>query len=265
MQSNKMKILTRQHKWVDVTFNPNKGYVEDTEGTVYCETDMLAVENDVRSKYVRCMNCGKYVLNTPTALQAHRDLSTTSDACLTCHRLSMANTQRIKSTYTKQEDGTYVVTDKTKCKLICRNGGYGNSVDINSEQARSRCIYVGCRTADMAPFTSIFMNYPGVLDELATVDALDPSVWTYDHKYGNMHCFRATSRYKVRAYVYPTGIIGYFIYTTRNSDYKFLYSKKYQKIIWELSDQYRDNHHNISANVKTQLARLVADVYNKEN
>lgn len=259
---NKMKILTSELRWVDATFDTQRGQIVDLNGNRIRERKIISIENDVRGKYVQCRHCHTYILNTPKSLQEHRALSSSKEACFKCSQMVEHDRSVIKQSYVQQEDGSYVSSTKATCGLVCTYSYRAH--DIDSDSARTHCRYAGCSSATVQPFEDVFTKYPGVFDELATADALDGNVWKYEEKSGDHYIFRAVSRYNIKAYVRKEGIIDLFTYSSRYTRYIFKYSKTYNKLFWLDDDNYTESC-SVSGNVKSQLLKLVSEIYNKEN
>lgn len=259
---NKMKILTRNFQWIDAVFDTSNGAIRDENCNAIRESAIIAIDNDVRSQYVICQNCGSIIRNTAKELEAHKALSDSSAACFECPAMREMGVDLLKRTYTLQEDGTYVSLTKTKCSLACSKGWC--SVPIDSDEARERCQYRGCKTATASPIQDIFTKFPGIFDELATADALDPAVWTYVDMGRNYYKFKASSRYNLTVSIHKTGIISHFTYTSRYRQHDFMYSKRYNRFFWIDDYNYTENC-SVSQNVQTQLLKIVAAIYNKEN
>lgn len=259
-----MKILTRDFQWVDATFNWQVGRIVKSDGNAINESHIIAIDDDTRNKYVICSNCGKVIRNTPKAIQAHKALAETSDKCFDCPHMRERNNVVLKNSYTPQADGTYILSTKQQCNLVCTRGFRTPYYDINSETSQENCIYKRCATSSMTNIEDTFTRYPGAFEDMATVDAIDTSKWTLNDTSGNFYSFKASSRFNLTAYVHNTGIISHFEYVSRYTSYKFRYSKKYNQLFWFDNSTYSTSY-GISQNTQTQLLKLVAAIYNKEN
>ena len=257
-----MKILTRDFQWVDATFNWQVGRIVKSDGNAINESHIIAIYDDTRNKYVICNNCGKVIRNTPKAIQAHKALAETSDKCFDCPHMRERNNVVLKNSYTPQADGTYISSVKQQCNLVCVRGFRDR--DINGEAAKDNCIYKRCATSSTTSIEDTFTRYPGAFEDMATVDAIDTNKWSLIGNSDTFYAFKAASRFNLTAYVHNTGIVSHFRYISRYTSYEFRYSKKYNQLFWFDNSTYSTSC-GISQNIQTQLLKLVAAIYNKEN
>lgn len=237
-EKKQMRIFDRDtFTWLDAKFDPTTGYIT-VRGNEKRIADIIAIENDSRVKYVRCTKCGAYVRNTKKYLAEHAARGSNSKACLSCPRMRLANIQQSHTSFVKNEDGTYSKTEKAKCDLIC--GQTRNNYKIDSTEARGVCMYRQCSADTLKPIDDVFLKYPGLFDDMATVDDLGEKNWKFGYNYGKYSKFVYTGRYNLEVYVAKVGIINYFSWDYRNSTYNIMYSSKYDKLFLFDYDRYRE-------------------------
>lgn len=261
-----MKILlANSFKWVDAHFDTNKGIVVCNEYPYGVkDSQIIAIKDDERRKYVYCTHCRTWVKNTKVAIKTHKEQANSSQSCLTCHYLSKANDSLQTTKYVLQPDGTYKVTTVNRCNLVC-NYTWRSRPDINSSEARNQCRYSGCETAKLNKPTDFFSRYPNVFSKILTVDALNSEKWslshisdsciTYKHKSMNLYAFTTCN-----------GFIQSFRYVYRSSAYEFRYSAKYQTIFWmDATDYTKIKPHRITDNVENKIQQIMSQLYKEEN
>ena len=259
-----MKVLLREsYKWIDAKFEPSKGIITTTEGDKIDEAAIVSIEDDDRKKYVRCVACNEIILNTKKAIEAHNKKCETSKTCLTCNYLRRGSTALKNEKYVQNDDGTYMLTTKMQCKLFC--GLRYSSLDINSKDARRTCKYAGCKSTVPVPIEDTFTKFPEAFNQVATVDALDPKNWTFDNAKSNIF-YKAKRTYNLLAEINEFGIIKCFVYMYRGYSYRFVYSKKYDKIFWMQYGNYREKSPiSMLSSRAENIKKLVSEIYTKEN
>lgn len=263
-----MKALLRSnYQWIDVKYNPSNGCIVGADDVPLADGDIIATEDDERSKYVKCAGCGEILRNTKKNISEHISKGESSESCLKCAYMRIANQTIENNRYTLNPDGTYTATIKSKCKLTC--GLTYRGMDINDDRARSNCKYTHCKEKGVVTFDSVFVKYPNVFDDVITVDALDFRKWKFYSKSSARCTYKAKARFNLYAMVNSMGIIEYFRYSYRSYNADFMYSKKYNKIFWMSRSGYDENISRYGISVtdtrKQELLSMVSDIYNKEN
>jgi hypothetical protein len=259
-----MKVLLRsdyawhEAKWNTVTncFNVD-GNIESINSI-----NIVSIKDDDRNKYVKCKNCGETVLNTPSAIKKHYELSKSSAACLTCKSCRRRDTTTVSEKLTENDDGSYSITTKTNARLECRHS-YWNYHDINSQEARKICKYHDCEASGMDTYKDIFSKYPGIFDDILTIDVLIKKKWELISRENDGYCtFKIPISFNLYAVTTPHGFIDYFYYKYRNSHFQFRYSPKYTKAIWlKWSDYQELRPIEISDTTFEKITKKVIELY----
>ena len=195
----------------------------------YGNNDIYAIKDDNRNKLVICSACGAKVLNTPSAINAHRNMVHKSDKCFDCRNLRHQDEKVLSTKYVLNEDGTYSETTKRNVRLFCRLSGW-NSYDINSDEAKQRCRYAACENANFNGIEDFWTKYPDAFNEFVTVDRI------IDTGYQSMGKYRDYIKYELKcvatlyAIVNNQGICTEFQLGYRRNKYTIRYSKKYDKV-----------------------------------
>lgn len=258
-----MKILKRATcEWEDVTFNlKNRKLIDKVENTLY-DSDIFAVKDDERNKYVLCKNCGELILYTEQEIKKHQEKASSSEHCLSCGLLRRRNVKMEDENYTLNSDGTYTYNTRQSCELVCTNNY--SSKEINTADARKGCRYVNCAQKGVEKQFHFFAKYPDAFDYLATVDAFGDA-WSFVEYFSRFCMYKANKKYYLAAYVNNKGIIYKFKTTYRGNDFEFVYSKKYDKIFWCQCGTYEEkSNYSISDIRMKELMMMMHNIYNIE-
>ena len=245
-----MKVLWRNDwKWHNATYdirNHEWKFQAETNGVIKIkECNIISVKDDDRSSYVICRNCGAYVENTPEAIAKHSQLGKSAESCLTCSRLRTYNEGNEEKQYVRNNDGSYNIISNVKANLRC-GYYYGNYVDIESKAARTGCTYAKCGSAGFDKYQDIFTQYPGAFDTILTVDALEQGKWNLEWHDNTANWFKVAGAVNLYAVVNHNGFIDHFVYKWRSTHFQFMYSAKYEVIVWY-------NHREYGMNAPTQI------------
>lgn len=255
-------LLRKNYQWVEVTFNPTTGSINNAEGKEILLIDIVSIKDDERSKYVICKNCGEIIRNTAANLEKHHNKAANSGACIKCKSLRVYHDKELSRKYELNADGTYKETVKTECKLTCTQRGYSARTDINSADARISCKYAQCRENGVRSFEDVFSTHPEVFDKIATVDALDNSRWTLEGREADgTFVYKAHQRIRVYAIVNSMGIIDHFEYCYNRSSYRFVYSAKYNKVFWFDGPGYNEKSIDVDRSKVAEITATVAKIY----
>ncbi len=260
-----MKVLLRSdYTWYEAKWDPIQNKFIIGNGTqAVDEINIVSVKDDNRNKYVRCKGCGETILNTPSAIKKHHELSKTSKTCLSCKHCSRRNNETVSEKFTVNDDGTYNITTKTNATLQCRNGYYWEYANIDSPEARQRCKYASCESSGVETYKDIFSKYPGIFDDILTVDVLLKKKWEFCSRTGDgSSTFKVPIKFNLYATVTPQGFIDTFYYTYRNSIFYFMYSPKYAKIIWRNWRNYQEiSPGYLSDSIIEKITKKVIELY----
>lgn len=261
-----MKVLLRsyngeQYVWKKAEVkNTNHFTLED--GSTVAQTDIVSISRDNRKKFVRCSACGAIIRNTPEEIKEHSLRSTTSATCFGCQYMRECNSKQLSVKYTLQEDGSYVASVKKNLKLACAVGW--NRVDINSQDARNGCKFRLCATAEMQSINDVFTKYPGVFDDMITIDKVLDNGFTERREYtnGNVVEYKLKARNHIIAVVNKLNIVDRFVIDYRGHTISVMYSKKYNKLFGISNGKYIELNgvwfmpDNTFTNIKTKIASL---------
>lgn len=233
-----MKILLRhygeeEYVWKKATWNTS-GYVLENDSVSWPESSIVAIQEDERSKYVRCQNCGEIIANTPDAIEAHYKSREANKNCLTCSEVKESRSEIISTKYNRQEDGTYKATREYTVQLYC--GPYWNTAPIMTTRSDAICKYTACRRRGVSSIEDVFVKYPGVFDTQLTVDAIVAANWAYDgvEYVDTNECFFYDGKLRntMKAVVNKSGIVEWFFVKCKGASYYMTYSAKYDKFFY---------------------------------
>lgn len=263
-----MKILLRSdYKWHEATFDKQEKLFKIDQSIRYGGIDeayIVSVKDDTRNDFVICKGCGEVVPNTKAEIKNHLELGTSSKACFHCKKMKEQKQVVVgERKYTLNEDGTYTISEKRNSILCCSNRNYYAGPYIDSEDARRNCMYSRCASAGVEGYVDTFTKYPGLFDEIITIDALNKKKWKFESKYSDSILFKATGSLRLYARANNYGIIDRFTYSFRSYDYDFVYSKKYNKIFWLNYGKYIEKvpSSNITASNLAKIMEKVVEVY----
>ena len=264
-----MRVLLRsycngeQYVWKKAEMKGINTFTLEDGNYVY-QTGVVSVSRDNRKKFVRCSSCGGIIKNTPEAINTHKNRASTSETCFGCRYMSEGDSKQLSAKYTLQEDGSYLVNAKKSTKLYCRT--YFKSYNINSQEARQNCRFKGCATAEMQPIEDVFTKYPGLFDDIITVDKILENGFTerieYTHR-GVTHC-KLKGRNHITAIVNKLNIVDRFVIDYRSQSFDVVYSKKYDKLFLINGSSYKEYNSSESIPDKTleSIKKKIASLYN---
>lgn len=267
-----MKILLRKwndkyYVWKDAIWRKGVFYVTEKE---YGELEVypvsiLAIKDDSRKNHVVCANCGELIENTPAAIEKHfSDMEAKRD-CFKCNSLSKNVVKSSSASFTKNEDGTYNVTENFDAVLKCRQSYY-NSPSIDSEAAKKICIFHRCRKNGVTEINDVFIQYPDLFDKQVAVDVLIAKKFTCDGNVNNYFEYDLKCRNTVKACVNKLGIIDHFVIKCRGYRYNTYYSAKYDQLFFSSNgrDYTTDMPYNMTENKYTQAKAKISALYKEE-
>lgn len=233
-----MKVLFKESSnnlvWKEAIYK-NGDFHSLDEQYLYKKHNIYAVKNDNRRKIVICSGCGKEIPNTPSAINAHRNMVNKPNKCFECRYLKPMDTKVTSQKYVLNEDGTYSESTKRIVKLTCnRNWLYS---DINSEEAHQSCKYAKCENATFNRIEDFWTKHPKAFDEFITVDRIIDAGYKSMYKNNDRIEFELKGRARLTAFVNNQGICYEFGLNHRNHYYTLRYSKKYDKV-WVVDSYY---------------------------
>ena len=168
-----MKILLREHRRIQygwwTTKYDGQGFIVNGRSIVEC--DIVSIINDNRKNYIRCSNCGKIFPKNGKKFEKHKAESSSLTPCFGCHRMRTRELSNPTKKYVSNSDGTYTEKYETRVELECSKGLWVNW-KCNSSEAINDCVYRQCAKANEEEITDIFLELPGVFDDIITVDKI---------------------------------------------------------------------------------------------
>lgn len=233
-----MQVLFKERNnnlvWKDAIYKEREFRSPDDESP-YLYQNIYAIKNDNRRKIVICSGCGKEVPNTPSAINAHRNMINKPNKCFECSYLYPTETKVASQKYTLNEDGTYTESTKRNVKLTCRKGYYYH--DINSDESKQKCKYAKCENATFNRIEDFWTQHPKAFEEFITIDRIIDAGYKSMYKNTNDIEFELKSKANLTAHVNNQGICYAFTFRRRNRCYTLRYSKKYDKV-WAVDARY---------------------------
>jgi hypothetical protein len=231
-----MKILLRRWENSEYVWHTAKydsaGF--KVNGKTVEHQNIVSVMNDNRSNYVRCSVCDAIIKNVDSTIEKHRHRTESVNACLTCAFLTSRTSSlgKKKITYIKHSDGTYTRRTDESTSLYCSGGWHTHP--IGSKEAMSECPFKACEASDMLMIVDTFTAFPGVFDDIATVNAISNVGCDFDNGYfsnGYYHYRLNIDVSNVYAAVNELGIIDHFVLKDGYFGEKNLYySNKYDEL-----------------------------------
>lgn len=237
-----MKLLLRKfgdecYVWKNAEMKNETNFIVD--GKEVKQANVVSIYRDNRNKFVKCPSCGTILKNTDEEIKEHRLKGTTSATCFGCPNLKEYGSKTKSCKYVLQDDGKYIATIKKETNLICGRSWYHN-YNINSQEARTNCIYKGCIGATMESIKDVFTEYPGIFDDIITVDRiLDDGFKERDQKRDGTTWYTLKGRDNIIAIVNAINIVDGFMVSRYSNNWNVVYSKKYNEFYCIWNGKYR--------------------------
>ena len=229
-----MKVLVRSfgdkvYEWLDAKYDKGYFYIDGYELN---EADIVSVLDDNRAEYVVCSSCGALIKNEAAAIEAHKNKYKDCSACFDCKYLREDVKKLVDVKYDLQPSGEYVANKNIVVNLQC-GASYWSHPIIHTEDARETCAYRGCVNATTQSVTDIFIEKPGVFDDIITVDKIVEAGYKTALNYhrGSVG-YRLKGRNEIYAVVNSMNVVDNFQIDYRGSSYIIYYSKKYNEFYY---------------------------------
>lgn len=227
-----MKILLREHNgdvyaWATAKYNNGKFIVDGREQDY---RNVVSVINDNRRKYVQCSSCKKVFRKGDPRFAEHCANSAKPETCFNCPNIRAENRVQLNHKYTIDENGDFVEKADSVVNLVCSKFGIWSYSAIDSSDCLTKCPMRQCGNAKEEEIRDVFTEYPGVFDDLATIDnVLDIG---YRDSYTDMpyNAYLMNFEHDTWVYVNQLGIISHFSVYYEGDDYTVYYSKKYDEL-----------------------------------
>ena len=259
-----MKILLRRYKdmnyvWETAKYDGHDFYVNDDKIT---ESNIVSIINDNRKNYVLCSSCGKMFPKNGQKFKKHKAEAKTINPCLNCPKLRARELSPKKRRFIFKKDGTCVERQDGAVELLCYYGMW-NSFPIDSNEALETCKFRKCTNAYQVEITDIFTKYPGVFDDIITIDTiLDNGYKRILYSDRHETSYVIDDNYMIVAYVNNLGIVDKFTVETEWYYWTLWYSKKYSKL-FECDDEgnYMDWEPDISETKIKEITNCIEKLY----
>jgi hypothetical protein len=261
-----MKILIREYQgeqfvWEQAKYNGKRFVVRNNEEIN--EDNVVSILNDNRKNYVKCSSCGELVPKNGNAFAKHKAESCGINPCIGCRKFKVDYMGSPKSQYIKNADGTYTQKSKGNVKLLCNYQTYKNA-PLDHPEVIARCSKRQCANAHGKEIVDTFTTYPGLFDEILTVDKLLDDENVTRAYYGDRWSeYRLSQEIDLRALVNGLGIIDRFYYDIEFESNTIYYSKKYKKLfVYDCSGEcskyteFTENSSNYYEEIKQCIERL---------
>lgn len=228
--------------------------------TPVSKTNVVSVMNDNRHNYVRCSHCGKVVHKNK--IEEHRNVHKDYTNCYNCGHRNTGYPTNTTLAYKKSKNGKYVEITKKELDLYC-DVGWSNA-KIESDEARNKCVYRLCESAKMEEITDIFTEHKGVFDYIATVNSLLKIGYKPEDSYNmsQWKLYKLDTDLHIYAAVNSLGIIDHFLVHHDWSEYKVLYSKKYDRLYSTTSRDYVDAATYLAPDILEKAKTEIKKLYN---
>ena len=232
-----MKILLRnsdegQYVWKTAKYDFGKFYVNGDEQH---QGNVVSIVNDNRKKYVKCSSCGKVFRRGDYRFEEHKANAIKPETCFGCSHLCTEDRFTINRKFVMNMDGTFTEIMENSVRLQCDRSGLWSYYDIDNERVISKCQKRQCGNATEMEISDFFTQYPGVFDDIITIDGL------LDAGYNVGINSRGDSSYDIEWGLYYTlcaiintiGIVDRFNVWFDGDKYTVYYSKKYKELFTE--------------------------------
>lgn len=228
-----MKILLReyneeQYVWVTAKYNGQHFVVN---GECIEEYHIVSVMNDNRKNYVACSSCGKLFPKKGNKFAKHKEMAHGINPCLECKKLRRSELRKTPTRLIPHKNGTYTQVYNVDVELRCQYSLW-SSYDIDSPALIEMCKYRNCKDAHGMEVTDTFTKYPGIFDDIITVDKiLDNGYEKMLYRESYISEYRLSRELEIDATVNSLGIVDRFL-IDGISDYGdvVFYSKRYNMV-----------------------------------
>lgn len=261
-----MKVLLREYDyqpyvWMDATYNGEYFVVEDCNIDEY---QIISVMNDNRKNYVRCSSCGKMFTRNGKKFAKHKRDAETIKPCLECRKMRSRERDGGRIKYTVDKNGNYVRKITNKVDLICHYSTW-NDFHIDSRTAIETCKFRRCKDAGTEEIEDTFTKYPGLFDDIITVDAiLDNGYKELLYRNPEEAVYFLDEKLNITAKTNRIGIVTSFNVGDDSGFYsqEVFYSKKYDMLMWIFDCRYTQfNPDWLTEERMAEVKKYIAKLY----
>ena len=225
-----MKVLLREHGdnqyvWATAKYNGRKFVVD---GRRVHESNIVSVLNDNRKNYVRCSSCGEIFPKNGKKFAKHKAEAKTINPCLKCRKMRATEMSTTTVKYVANGDGTYTRKNETIVSLYC-HGSFWSAPLCDSKDAIQYCEKRQCGDANGEEIHDIFTDYPGLFDDIITVDRIIDKYEKINWSDNWATEYLIDANIGLSAHVNRLNIVDRFIVNTYEYGGTIWYSKKYDK------------------------------------
>lgn len=240
-----MKILLREYNgekyvWETAKYRNGKFYVD---GSDIAQTRVISIVNDNRKNYVQCSCCGEvFRRGDHRRFQEHKENAIYPETCFGCPHLSVGSVYKSNVKYTYNPDGTFCESLKREVELQCSQASGWSYAEITSDRAIRSCKKRQCANAVEIEIEDFFTQYPGVFDDIITIDALLDAGHNVKipSRYDDGYTIVYEDAYEIQAVINTIGIISSFNVFYQGDWVNIHYSKKYDKLFRERRCKYEE-------------------------
>ena len=257
-----MKILLRYHDGEEYVWRTAKhdGTFFLVDGEIVNECDIVSVMNDNRKNYVICSSCGKIFPKKGNKFAKHKEEAKGINPCLKCRKFRQNEVSINSSKIIPNEDGTFTKKYSVCVALSC-NYGLWTSYEINDPHLIEMCKYRNCGSAKGIEIHDTFTLYPGLFDDIITVDSiLDNGYEAVIYRGTTTTEYRLSTDLEIDATVNSLGIVDRFvIHHITDCGEVVWYSKKYNRLfVADVSGHYHEYHGFNADKIREYIAKLYA-------
>ena len=226
-----MKILLRdfddrQYIWCAAKYNGRKFVVD---GSRVHESNIVSVLNDNRKNYLRCSSCGEIFPKNGKKFAKHQAEAKTINPCLKCRKMRATEMSAGTVKYVANGDGTYTRKNETIVNLHCHVHFWSAPLCESNEAIRD-CVKRQCGDANGEEIHDTFTDYPGLFDDIITVDRIIDNGYEKINWSDNWATeYLIDSSIGLLAHVNRLSIVDRFVVNTYEYGATIWYSKKYDK------------------------------------
>ena len=261
-----MKILLREYgreRYVWKSAKYNKGYF-CVDGEDQPQHNIVSIDNDNRKKYAQCSCCGQIFRKGDLhKFQEHKENAIKPETCFGCPHLYVDGSCVKRKKYTVNFDGTFSEMLEREVSLKCSRTGSWAYYDINDSRTINYCKRRQCGDAKLEEINDFFTKYPGVFDDIITIDKLLDAGYDVGTlaDYGVTQIIAEEIEYVIQAEVNRIGIVDCFNIYYDDDWYRVYYSRRYDNLFWYHREYKEWLHPLMSTELKNEIKEHIAKLY----
>lgn len=262
-----MKILLRkfdgeQYVWKKAKYNNQKFYVD---GASVRQTDIVSIINDNRKNYIECSCCQQIFRRGDRRFQAHKENAIKPETCFGCQNCRAENKTMAKQKFEFDPYRGFIEKVEYDVHLVCTETGYYSYYGIDSDVAIARCAKRQCANAVEIEIADFFTDYPGVFDDIITIDGLLDNGYNVSIN-GDLNVSEReiiiTDDYTIGVCINKLGIVDRFYVWVDGDVYYIYYSKRYNELFCKRHGNYAIwEPYNITDDMENEIKNQIAKLY----